>query len=266
MKRRVVGVAIFAAIATAAVGAAWQSWPDRTSVPTARSLTAEAARLPPPERPAFRVGRPRLLSHRETTARFAWVPRAVTARAAPDPDASAVAAVDIRTPEGTANMVLVIAERHRPDGLWVRVRLPILPNGRTGWVPRAALGGYEFVHTRLVVDRARLTATLFDDSREVFTAPVGIGRPEWPTPSGEFYVRDRLSGFGDPFYGPVAYGTSARSAVLTDWPNGGFVGIHGTNEPELIPGAVSHGCIRFRNEDILRLSRLMPVGTPLTIR
>jgi lipoprotein-anchoring transpeptidase ErfK/SrfK len=54
--------------------------------------------------------------------------------------------------------------------------------------------------------------------------------------------------------------------VLTDWPDGGFVGIHGTNEPELIPGAISHGCIRLRNVDILRLSRLMPVGTPLTIR
>jgi lipoprotein-anchoring transpeptidase ErfK/SrfK len=73
-------------------------------------------------------------------------------------------------------------------------------------------------------------------------------------------------GFGDPFYGPVAFGTSARSEVLTDWPGGGFIGIHGTNEPQLIPGRISHGCIRLRNSDILRLSRLMPVGTPLTIR
>ena len=66
--------------------------------------------------------------------------------------------------------------------------------------------------------------------------------------------------------GPLAFGTSARSAVLTDWPEGGFVGIHGTNEPGLIPGRVSHGCIRLRNRDILRLARLMPVGTPVTIR
>jgi lipoprotein-anchoring transpeptidase ErfK/SrfK len=29
---------------------------------------------------------------------------------------------------------------------------------------------------------------------------------------------------------------------------------------------VSHGCIRLRNSDILRLARLMPVGTPVTIR
>jgi lipoprotein-anchoring transpeptidase ErfK/SrfK len=107
---------------------------------------------------------------------------------------------------------------------------------------------------------------LLYDGRRIFRAPVGIGRPEAPTPAGEFYIRDRLSGFGDPFYGPVAFGTSARSAALTDWPDGGVVGIHGTNEPGLIPGRISHGCIRMRNDDILRLSRLMPVGTPLTIR
>jgi lipoprotein-anchoring transpeptidase ErfK/SrfK len=122
------------------------------------------------------------------------------------------------------------------------------------------------VHTHLVVDRERLTATLFDDGRAIFRAPVGVGKPTSPTPSGEFYVRDHVSGFGDPFYGPVAFGTSARSAVLTDWPDGGFVGIHGTNEPQLIPGAISHGCVRLRNADIRRLARLMPVGTPLTIR
>jgi lipoprotein-anchoring transpeptidase ErfK/SrfK len=140
-----------------------------------------------------------------------------------------------------------------------------LPNGQTGWVPRRVLGGYQFVHTRLVVDRDRFTATLFSDGHTVFRAAVGIGRPESPTPRGDFYIREKLSGFGNPFYGPVAYGTSARSAVLTDWPGGGFIGIHGTNEPQLIPGRISHGCIRMRNDDILRLSRLMPVGTPLTI-
>jgi lipoprotein-anchoring transpeptidase ErfK/SrfK len=54
--------------------------------------------------------------------------------------------------------------------------------------------------------------------------------------------------------------------VLTDWPLGGYVGIHGTSEPQLLPGRVSHGCIRMRNDDIVRLARLMPIGTPLTIR
>jgi lipoprotein-anchoring transpeptidase ErfK/SrfK len=100
----------------------------------------------------------------------------------------------------------------------------------------------------------------------VFTAPIGVGLPRWPTPRGEYYVRERLAGFDDPFYGPVAFGLSARSPVLTDWPGGGYVGIHGTDRPSLLPGRVSHGCIRLRNADILRLARLMPLGTPVTVR
>lgn len=79
-------------------------------------------------------------------------------------------------------------------------------------------------------------------------------------------IRNELTRYASAFYGPVAFGTTARSAVLTDWPAGGFVGIHGTDAPGLIPGRVSHGCIRMRNHDIRRLATLMPVGTPLTIR
>jgi lipoprotein-anchoring transpeptidase ErfK/SrfK len=63
----------------------------------------------------------------------------------------------------------------------------------------------------------------------------------------------------------VAFGTSATSDTLTDWPGGGYVGVHGTNEPGLIPGRISHGCVRLKNPDIVRLSKLMPVGTPVTI-
>jgi lipoprotein-anchoring transpeptidase ErfK/SrfK len=99
-----------------------------------------------------------------------------------------------------------------------------------------------------------------------FRAPVGVGLPQCPTPRGEFFIRNQLYGFGNPVYGPIAFGTSARSAVLTDWPGGGFIGLHGTNQPYLLPGRVSHGCIRMKNHQILRLARLMPVGTPLTIR
>jgi L,D-transpeptidase catalytic domain len=251
-----------------AVGVILHRSPESPKADAARVQAAaiEAAELPPPQEPAFRVGSPRLLSRHETRARYAPVLRETFARAAPAPHAMPVAPLELLTPEGTSNIVLVTGERNRPDGLWIHVRLAVLPNGRTGWVPRSALGGYRFVHTHLVVDQIHLRATLYRDGREVFSAPLGVGRPEWPTPRGEFYIRDRLNGFGDPFYGPVAFGTSARSAILTDWPGGGFVGIHGTNEPGLIPGRISHGCVRLRNRDILELSRLMPVGTPVTIR
>jgi lipoprotein-anchoring transpeptidase ErfK/SrfK len=144
--------------------------------------------------------------------------------------------------------------------------LPILPNDATGWVRRQDLGGYRTVDTHLVVDRARLSASLYRAGKLVFTAPVAIGTSASPTPAGQFMVKNELSRYANPFYGPVAFGTTARSPVLTDWPGGGFIGIHGTNLPQLIPGRVSHGCIRMRNNDILRLAALLPIGTPLTIR
>ena len=265
MRRVVAGVALVAAAAAIALVVLRDHSSRASSARVAKSFAAEAAGLPPPEQPAFTVAEPVPLKRDETRARVAPVAHAEVARTAPTRAAPPVAPLGLETPEGTTNIVLVIGERSRPDGLWLRVRLPVLPNGRIGWVPRSLLGGYRFIHTHLVVDRRRFTATLYRDGRKIFAARVGVGTPSSPTPAGRFYVRDRLSGFGDPFYGPVAFGTSARSAVLTDWPGGGFVGIHGTNEPGLIPGRISHGCIRMRNADILRLSRLMPIGTPLTI-
>jgi lipoprotein-anchoring transpeptidase ErfK/SrfK len=92
-----------------------------------------------------------------------------------------------------------------------------------------------------------------------------VGAPGTPTPAGRFYIREKLRSLeGGTIYGPLAFGTSAYSR-LSDWPRGGVVGIHGTNQPQLIPGRPSHGCVRVRNRAILRLGRLMPLGTPVRI-
>ncbi len=215
-------------------------------------------------RPAFAPGQPQLLRHGASTYRWAPVIRPVAALRTPDGTAQ-VATLSTLTPEGTTNLVLVLGSAWRRSVEWVQVRLPVLPNNSTGWVRRSALSGYQFVTTHLVISLHLLRAVLLRDGRPVFTAPVGIGQPQWPTPHGQFYIRDKLTAYASPFYGPVAFGTSARSSVLTEWPDGGFVGIHGTDAPQLIPGRVSHGCIRLRDRDILRLARLMPVGTPVTI-
>ena len=229
------------------------------------STSVPDAALPAPASPAFAIPEPRPLGRSRDVARWSTVIRAVPVRAAPRADASPLAFLDTQTPERTANVVLVEDSAEDATGrLWIAVRVPALPENLTGWVPRTALGASEFARTRLIVDLNGLRATLLSDGRPIFTAEIGIGKPAWPTPTGEFYVRSKIRSLSA-FYGPLAFGTSARSEVLTDWPDGGFVGIHGTNAPQLLPGRVSHGCIRMRNADILRLGRLMSVGTPVTI-
>lgn len=214
---------------------------------------------------AFDVRRLVPLSDPAADTRWAPVLRATVARNEPSPKAGPVGQLPTRTPDGTTNIAVADGEADVDGTIWVRVGLSVLPNDAEGWVPRNSLGGWSFVDTQLVIDRARFTATLYRAGRVIFRAPVGVGAPGTPTPAGHFYVRDRLSGFSSPIYGPLAFGTNARSPTLTDWPGGGVVGIHGTNQPDLIPGRISHGCVRLTNAAILKLGKLMPVGTPVTI-
>ncbi len=226
----------------------------------------DAESLPAAPRLALAVPRPRVLADKRFIARWANVIAESEARSEPSPRARIVSWFGIRTPEGTANIVLVLRSVRDMNGqLWVMARIPGLPGETTGWIPRSALGGYHMVRTHLVVDLERFTVVLYADGRPVFRARIGVGKPLSPTPRGNFYIRDELDTLDSSLYGPLAFGTSARSPVLTDWPGGGFIGIHGTDDPGILPGRVSHGCIRLRNQDILRLGHLMPVGTPLSI-
>jgi lipoprotein-anchoring transpeptidase ErfK/SrfK len=193
--------------------------------------------------------------------------RSVNALARPSEFSSVVTRLKAVTPEHVPHVVYLLGGTIDADGrYWLRVRLPILPNGSSGWIPRDAVESFRAVDTHLVIDRARFRATLFRRGRAIFSSIVGVGKPHWPTPAGRFYVRERLTGFTDPIYGAIAFGTNGRSSVLTDWPGGGFIGIHGTNQPQILPGRVSHGCVRLPNRSIRRLDRLMRIGTPVTIR
>ena len=200
------------------------------------------------------------------TYRWAFIRHRTIARARPSYSARALSRISFRTPELYRNAVQVLdGVRYRNGKTWIRIRLAVLPNGSTGWVPRGALTQFQKVHTRLVIQHSTLRATLYKRGRPIFRAIVGVGMPHPPTPRGQFYVREKLSGYWAPAYGPRAFGLNARSATLTDWPGGGFIGIHGTNAPNILPGRVSHGCVRMRNDAILRLFRLVPLGTPVDI-
>ena len=146
-----------------------------------------------------------------------------------------------------------------------KVQLPVRPNGSTGWV-RASDVRLHAVRTRIAVDLSRRRVTLFRDGRQVLVTTAAIGSPSTPTPTGRYYVNQRLRA-SNPLggYGPGAVGISAFSPVLLNWPQGGPIAIHGTDAPSLLGSAVSHGCLRIHNSDARRLLSLAEEGTPVVI-
>lgn len=216
------------------------------------------------QRPPIAV---RALSRFGGVSRYAFVERSTIVRSSPSSKGRSLATVGTVTFWDTSTIVQALAQTAGSTATgWTQVRVARAPSDVIGWVPTRVLSRLYAVHTWLKVNRERLTATLIRDGRAIFRVPVGVGQPQWPTPAGQFFVEVSITPTErNGVYGAFAFGTSAHSNVLTEWPNEGQIGIHGTNEPWLIPGHISHGCIRMRNSDIERLAHLMPVGTPVTI-
>jgi len=218
--------------------------------------------------PAAQEGREQTvrLSDERRRTYHAHVRRGAIVRRAPSTSGKRVGRLTPFTYYGLRDLVLVLGTQRAERRMWARVRYSGLGR-RTGWVPAAALAKPRLVRTRLVIDRGRTRVRLFRSGRLVFGSRAGIGARNSPTPGGRFFVRERLRPRrADTIYGALAFGLSTYSRYRTDWPGGGQVGLHGTNQPGLIPGRISNGCIRLRNAEILRLGRLMPVGTPVLIR
>lgn len=158
----------------------------------------------------------------------------------------------------------LLAEESRGD--WLEVYLPVRPNGSTGWVKKADVT-LKAVDEAVLIDLSARTLTVTLGQEVVVTTTVAIGAPDVPTPTGRFYVVDKLStGSDDSAYGPFAFGLSGYSETLTEFAGGdGQIGIHGTNQPSSIGEAVSHGCVRVPNDVDAELNDLLPLGTPVTI-
>lgn len=212
------------------------------------------------------VARAELLSDERTETRFANAVTRGPVFRQPSADSELVGRLRLRTEDGPLETYLALS-RQSDDagGTWVHIRLPARPNGGTGWVRAEHLGPLFLVRTMLLVDRRTLRATLFRRGAAIWRSRIGVGAASTPTPAGRFWIRSRLRNLnGGSVYGPWAFGTAAYS-VLSDWPGGGVIGIHGTDQPSLIPGRPSHGCIRVPNRKVRRLARLMPIGTPVRI-
>jgi lipoprotein-anchoring transpeptidase ErfK/SrfK len=118
------------------------------------------------------------------------------------------------------------------------------------------------MHYSLVVHLRSFHLDLLDDGRHVATYPIGVGAQNTPTPSGDYYIKELIQP-PDPntIYGHYVFGLNGFSNVLLDWPQGGVLGIHGTNDLSSIGHTVSHGCIRTTNAVIDKLASILPLRT-----
>jgi lipoprotein-anchoring transpeptidase ErfK/SrfK len=159
----------------------------------------------------------------------------------------------------------VIGERVAGTEMWFRVRLPDRPNGSTGWL-RARDVARSAVRDRIVVRLGRHTLTHYADGEMVRRFTVAVGKPSTPTAPGQFFVWARV-GYQDTQgpYGNFALGLSGFSNVITDWPGGGRMAIHGTSDPNTAGQNVSNGCVRVFNPLMATLMDI-PMGTPVVIR
>ncbi len=200
---------------------------------------------------------------------WAYPQTAAQVRSQPSDSASSISKLHFLTELRAPEVYRATGRLQDPNSgeTWLRIAVLGRPNGREGWVPASALGTLHKITETLVINRSALRAVLYKGKHRLWSAPIGIGRGRWPTPPGDFYIREAIRiKRGNGVYGSFAFGTSAYSPSLSDWPGGGVIGIHGTNQPNLIPGRISHGCIRVRNPQINRLRRLAGVGTAVEIR
>jgi lipoprotein-anchoring transpeptidase ErfK/SrfK len=153
---------------------------------------------------------------------------------------------------------------------WLEVRLAQRPNESTAWIQQSqvTLGTTPY---QIVVDLATMHLTVYDSNKEIMDFPAGIGAPDDPTPTGQFFMTMKVPP-PSAGYGPFVLVTSNHSNTITDWEDSGdaIIAIHGpiTAADDALIGttgaAISHGCIRLHDNDLALLANI-PAGTPINI-
>jgi hypothetical protein len=153
------------------------------------------------------------------------------------------------------------------DG-WVQIRLETRPNGSSAWVPADEVT-LSATTMHIVVSICNRSVTLFDGDTVAYTAPVGVGEPQWQTPKGPSFVDNVVATPRSQLYiyGPTVLILGSHSNVFTTFDGGdGTVAIHGyPSDPGSTVGVMSsHGCVRASATTINAL-KTVPVGTPVDV-
>lgn len=152
------------------------------------------------------------------------------------------------------------------DGRFARVPVPYAARPVTGWLRIADL---QTASTRVsvIADLSEHRIVVRRGDRVLFRAPAATGAPGSPTPTGRYFVTDRVPFPRGGVLGTFAFGISGIQTRLPAWWNGGDqLAIHGTDAPSTIGGSASAGCLRVSERVLGRLRPLLRLGTPVIVR
>jgi lipoprotein-anchoring transpeptidase ErfK/SrfK len=192
------------------------------------------------------------------------------ARTKPSASAPAVTSVGTSTQwaHGPVRLLVLGSARVASGRLWLLVRLPIRPNTARGWIPAddAAVGATSWW---IQVDTKKRNIAVVRNGVVVRQAPVVIGKPSTPTPTGLFAIYERARQPSGSDLGPWALHLTAHSNVLFDFGGGpGRVALHGRAGDLLadpLGTAASHGCVRMDDDVISWIAGHVQAGTPVMV-
>lgn len=137
-----------------------------------------------------------------------------------------------------------------------------------------ALPCFSFPNDCIVINIPSRTLDLFKNGKLLKTFPVGVGRPEFPTPIGVFKVIRLVKnpGWENPYkpYGEIRLKAGKENPLGTRWigfkpHKDGEYGIHGTDDPASVGKYASHGCIRMKVKDAEDVFSKVSIGTPVIV-
>lgn len=147
-----------------------------------------------------------------------------------------------------------------------------LPEGNiVPQTPPGQMNAPQAQHTRIVLSLADRRVYLYHGEQVKASYPVAVGKPGWETPTGAFLVLDKALNpvWENPWTGEVIQpgpdSPLGPAIIVFEQNEEGMYAFHGTSNEELIGQAVSHGCVRMRNEDILAMYEQVDVRTPVEV-
>ncbi|AFZ16630.1 L,D-transpeptidase [Allocoleopsis franciscana] len=126
--------------------------------------------------------------------------------------------------------------------------------------------------THLVIKLGDRRVYVYKNKKLKISYPIGIGKAGWETPTGNYKVMDMQPHpiWEEPWTGKVILegpDNPLGARWIGFWTDGrNSIGFHGTPAEKLVGQAVSHGCIRMRNRDVVALYEQVKLGTPVTVK